>query len=76
MSTIAREKLATQVNTEMLSKVRELAQREGLQIQALVDEAVADLVEKHNRAKQRAHVMAAYQGSHARFAGLYKKIAK
>lgn len=76
MPTIAREKFATQVNTEILSDVRELAQREGRQIQALVDEALADLVEKHNRTKPRAHVMAAYQGSHARFAELYKNLAK
>ena len=76
MSIIAREKFATQVNTEILSEVRELARREGRQIQALVDEALADLVEKHNRAKPRAHVMTAYQGSHARFAELYKNLAK
>lgn len=76
MSAIVREKFATQVKAETLADLRDLAQREGRQIQALVDEALADLLEKHNRAKPRTHVMAAYQGSHARYAELYKNLAK
>jgi len=76
MNAIVREKFATQVNSEILSTVRELAQREGRQIQALVDEALADLIEKRRRSSPRAHVMTAYQGSHARFGDLYKKLAE
>ena len=71
-----REKFATQVNTELLSAVRALAQAEGRQLQSLVDEALADLVEKHQKGRPRRHVMAAYDASHARFAALYKKLAE
>jgi hypothetical protein len=71
-----REKFATQVNVELLSAVRALAQSEGRQIQALVDEALADLVEKHQKVHPRRHVMAAYNASHARYAPLYKKLAE
>lgn len=71
-----REKFATQVSTEILSAVRTLAQSEGRQIQALVDEALADLIEKHKRMKPRAHVMAAYLASHERYGPLYKKLAE
>jgi hypothetical protein len=42
---MSREKFATQVDTTILAAVRALAQDEGRQIQALVDEAFADLVE-------------------------------
>ena len=56
--------------------MRALAQSEGRQIQALVDEALADLIEKRRQARPRAHVMAAYQASHEGFGALYEKLAK
>ncbi len=71
-----REKFATQVAPELLSSVRSLAQKEGRQLQALVEEALADLLEKHKNGRPRAQVMAAYQGSHRKYAELYKKLAR
>jgi hypothetical protein len=71
-----REKFATQVNTEILSAVRALAEKEGRQLQALVDEALADLIEKHKKATPRAHVMGAYLASHEKYGPLYKKLAE
>ena len=71
-----REKFATQVNAEILSAVRELAQSEGRQLQALVDEALADLLEKRRQGSPRARVMALYQASHEAYAPLYKKLAE
>lgn len=71
-----REKFATQVNTRILGAIRSLAQQEGRQIQALVDEALADLIEKRKRGRARPHVMAAYQGSHEKYGELDKKLAK
>lgn len=69
-----REKFATQVNPEILKTVRTLAESEGRQLQALVEEALADLIEKHT--KPRAHVMAAYLASHEKYGPLYKKLAE
>ena len=71
-----REKFATQVNSEILSAVRALAEKEGRQLQTLVDEALADLIEKRKNATPRAHVMGAYLASHEKYAPLYKKLAK
>jgi hypothetical protein len=71
-----REKFATQVDTSILEEVRSLAKEEGRQIQALVDEAFGDLVEKHRQTRPRRHVMSAYERSHGQFAELYKKLAK
>ena len=72
----SREKFATQVDSEILASVRGLAQSEGRQLQALIDEALADLIEKRKQAKPRAAVMAAYQASHEKYASLYKKLAE
>jgi len=71
-----REKFATQVNSKTLAAVRKLAQEEGRQLQTLVDEALADLIEKHRNAQPRAHVMATYRASHEKYGPLYKKLAE
>jgi len=76
MSSTHRMKFATQVDSELLSAIRGLADREGRQIQALVDEALADLIEKRKQDRPRAHVMSAYRGSHETFAPLYQKLAE
>jgi hypothetical protein len=76
MSTRSREKLETRVNQEILSAVRAIARSEGRDLQALVDEALADLVAKREQRRPRANVMAAYQSSHETFAPLYKKLAE
>jgi hypothetical protein len=71
-----REKFATQVNSEILLAVRALAEKEGRQLQALVDEALADLLEKRKKTAPRAHVLGAYLASHEKYAPLYKKLAE
>ena len=71
-----RERFATQVNSKVLRAVRKLADKEGRQLQALVEEAFADLLEKRKMAKPRAHVMAAYLASHEEYGPLYKKLAE
>lgn len=72
----SKEKFATQVTSEILAEVRALAHSEGRQLQALVDEALADLIEKRRSTRPRPHVMSAYEASHERFAELYRKLAK
>jgi hypothetical protein len=71
-----REKFATQVKSDLLLAVRALADKEGRQLQALVDEAFADLIEKRKKATPRAHVMATYLASHEKYGPLYKKLAE
>jgi hypothetical protein len=71
-----REKFATQVKSDILSAVRTLADKEGRQLQALVDEAFTDLIEKRRKATPRAHVMGAYLASHERYGPLYRKLAE
>jgi hypothetical protein len=71
-----REEFATTVDSEILANIRALAQKEGRQVDALVEEALFDLVEKHHQPEPRRHVIAAYLASHERFAALYKKLAQ
>lgn len=64
------------MNSEILAAVRSLARSEGRQLQTLVDEALADLIEKRKGSRPRPRVMAVYQASYERHAPLYKKIAE
>jgi hypothetical protein len=75
-TTTTRAKFATQVNSDILVEVRMLAEKEGRQIQALVDEALADLIEKRKKSTPRPHVMGAYLASHEKYGPLYKKLAE
>jgi hypothetical protein len=76
MPSPAREKFATQVDSNVLTAVRALAREEGRQLQALVEEALADLIEKRKQSRPRPHVMGAYLSSHDKYAALYKKLAE
>ena len=73
---MSREKFATQVDSDIITAVRTLAHEEGRQLQALVDEALSDLVEKRRKARPRPHVMGAYHASHEKFGSLYKRLAE
>jgi predicted transcriptional regulator len=57
MASQTRETFATQVDSEILAAVRTLAHSEGRQLQALVDEALADLLEKRKQTRppRRGH---------------------
>jgi hypothetical protein len=75
---LQREKFATQVDSDLLTEIRDLAQSEGRQIQAVVEDALrSHLAANKKRVHQgREHVMAAYLKSTDRFSGLYKKLAQ
>lgn len=69
-------KFATQVDQELLDSIKGLARKEGRQIQALVNEALTDLLDKRKNMSTRPHVMSAYMKSHESYAPVYKKLAE
>jgi hypothetical protein len=54
------EKLATQVDPVVLDGIRNLARQEGSQLQALVEEALVDFVEKRKSTHSRPNLIAEY----------------
>ena len=70
-----RKKFSTQVNAETLAAVRRIAEKEGRQLQSVVEEALNDLLEKR-LGKPRSQVLSAYDRSHGRYSDLYKKLAR
>ncbi|HTU55335.1 MAG TPA: hypothetical protein VMF62_15330 [Acetobacteraceae bacterium] len=71
-----RMKFATQLDPELLAAVRTLAQDEGRQIQSVIEEALADLLEKRRRGRPRRHVLAQYEASVRSFGPLYERLAR
>jgi hypothetical protein len=59
-----------------LAQIRAIAHTEGRQLQALVEEALADLIEKRRNTRPRDHVMRAYHRSHDEYGELYRMLAR
>ena len=75
---VIREKFATQVDSDLLAAVRQLAHDEGRQIQAIVEDALRYYlrIQDNKKARGRDYVWLAYLKSTGRFSGLYKKLAQ
>ena len=71
-----REKFATQMDTALLAEVRALARDEGRQLQAVIEEAVRDLLEARRGGDVRRRVADAYQHSLGRYGALYERLSK
>lgn len=72
----AKVKFATQADPEILEILRDIASDEGRQIQALVDEALRDYIERKRTDRPRKHVMQAFRDSIAQYDSVYRELAK
>lgn len=69
-------KFATQADPDLLEQLRDMAAREGRHIQALVDEALREYLERKNGMSPRVHVLDSLRMSMAKYDALYKELAK
>jgi len=76
MSSKPNRQFVAEVDADLLEAVRSLAEAEGRSLEAVVEEALTALVDSRRHDRPRAHVMEAYEASHARFTDLYKKLAE
>jgi predicted transcriptional regulator len=76
MSTTAREKFSFQAAPEVLSALRQIAEAEGRQFQAVLDEALRDYIDRQQKEQPRRHVMTAFASSLEEFDSLYRELAK
>lgn len=67
-------KFATQADAAVLEALRTMASDEGRHIQALVDEALREYLER--KQGTRKHVMQAFKNSMVKYDSLYKKLAQ
>lgn len=76
MTSAVREKFSSQAAPEVLAALREIAEREGRQFQAVLDEALRDYIDRHQKERPRRHVVAAFAESVKEFDDLYRELAK
>jgi hypothetical protein len=69
-------KFASQVDAEIIGKLRDIAKAEGRHLQALIDEALRDLIAKKAQERPRPEVMAAHRASIAQLHEVYRHLAK
>lgn len=70
------KKFSTQADPELLKLVKDIAQEEGKQFQALIEEALRDLIDKKKTLKPRKHIMNYFADSLKEYDSLYKELAK
>ena len=76
MTTAVREKVSAQAAPEVLAAMREIAESQGRQFQAVLDEALRDYIDRQQRDRPRRHVMASFASSLEEFDTLYRDLAK
>ena len=76
MSTPAREKCSSQAAPEVLATLRQIAESEGRQFQAVLDEALREYIDRRKSGRPRRHVVAAFATSLGEFDSLYRELAK
>ena len=72
----AKVKFATQADPVVLQTLKSIAASEGRQIQALVDEALRDYIERKTGNAPRRHVLDALKHSMEQYDSLYRELAK
>ncbi len=76
MSTNTREKFSSQATPEVLATLRQIAESQGRQFQAVLDEAMRDYIDRQQNERPRRHAMTAFASSLDEFDDLYRKLAK
>ena len=76
MSTAIREKFSSQAAPDVLVALRQIAESQGRQFQAVLDEALRDYIDRQQKERPRRHVRAAFASSLDEFDSLYRELAK
>ncbi len=71
-----RQKFATQVEGELLARIRGIAKSEGRQVQTVVEDAFRTYLDDRQREIPRTRVMKHFQEGLERYATLYERLAK
>lgn len=76
MTTAIREKFSSQAAPDVLAALRQIAEHQGRQFQAVLDDALRDYIDRQQKERPRRHVMTAFASSLDEFDDLYRELAK
>jgi metal-responsive CopG/Arc/MetJ family transcriptional regulator len=76
MSPLTDDKLSFNVPPELLGALNQLAASQGRQLQAILEDALREYLEREQRDHPRQHVISEFASSLNEFDELYKDLAK
>src|SRR5690606_7253932 len=76
MTTAVRQKFSSQAAPDVLAALRQIAESQGRQFQAVLDDALRDYIDRQQKERPRRHVMASFASSLEEFDSLYRELAK
>ena len=76
MSSTVREKFSSQATPEVLAALRQIADAQGRQFQAVLDEALREYIVRQQKERPRRHVLESFAASVEEFDNLYRELAK
>lgn len=76
MASTARKNFSSQAAPEVLNALRKIAESEGRPIQAVVDEALREYIERKEKGLPRHPTLDAFTQSLSEFDQLYRELAK
>jgi predicted transcriptional regulator len=76
MTTTIRQKFSSQASPEVLAALRKIAESEGRQFQAVLDEALREYIERKEKGQPQRHTLKAFAQSIKEFDSLYRELAK
>jgi hypothetical protein len=76
MTAAVREKFSSQAAPDVLDALRKIAESQGRQFQAVLDDALRDYIDRQQKDRPRRHVMASFASSRDEFESLYRDLAK
>ena len=71
-----REKFSSQAAPDVLAALRHIAETQGRQFQAVLDDALRDYIDRQQKERPRRHVKTAFASSLEEFDSLYRDLAK
>ena len=76
MAAAARVKFSSQASPDVWAALRQIAQSQGRQFQAVLDEALRDCIDRQQKEHPRRHVMTSFASSLEEFDSLYRELAR
>lgn len=76
MTADVREAFSTEAAPEVLAALRQIAQTQGRQFEAVLEEALREYIDRYQNERPRRHVAASFAASIEEFDSLYRELAK
>ena len=76
MTKRVREMFSFEASPEVLAALRQIAESQGRQFQAVLEDALCEYTDRQQKERPRRHMMASFASSPEAFHSIYRELAK